>query len=339
MLRGNVMIRPELRTAGGEVCDILYDGKYVGHITLVYREKEILSGSVQLDKRQMNDDNQEVVMDMVNEYVQSLIHALGVPECDVRVTNSKLTYVIATDQNVGTIERFVDHAVNDGYAVDSDDADFLQAETYELVIVEEDDDLLQYHIYKQSDESLTAEAFIAFHGSAVTGDMLWKRMPNEDELDAVTELLISDFDEEQIDEITIDMKHNGEVFERIELVLSDDLADEDDERYDDDHAVYGQNDYTAVLVRDEGDVLIYDVYDLEKDDSSIAQATIDISRLKITGILEFEQETNESMREAIAESVMDELEKEINFDSFHVTMMHNRVPIDNILFENEAIQG
>ena len=337
MLRGDIMIRPELRTAGGEVCDILYHGKYVGHITLVYREKELLSGSVQLDERQLRSDGKDRVMEAVNDYVQSLIHALQVPECDVRVTCSTFEYVISTEHNVGTIREFVDSPQREaGRSTDeriAEDDDIL--EKYELVIVGEEDNLIHYQVYRESDQNLVAEAFIAFEGAAVTGEMVWMENPAEDELDAVTELLISDFDDDEIDEISIDMKHNGETFESVELIHSD-IADgwEEEEPLE-----AAEEDYSAVLVRDEGDVLIYDIYCQVKGGLPIARATIDISRLKISGIIEFERETDESVRETVAETLMDEMEKEINFETFHVTMLYNRVPIDNILFENEAIQG
>lgn len=84
---GQVTLRPELKNAGGEMMDILYKGKLVGSMTLLYREGDRLVGSVQLDKSSLEHKARDKAMKVVHDYVQALIDALSVPFCQVIVTD------------------------------------------------------------------------------------------------------------------------------------------------------------------------------------------------------------------------------------------------------------
>ncbi|ARF69320.1 hypothetical protein B7C51_18125 [Paenibacillus larvae subsp. pulvifaciens] len=49
----SIMLRPDLKTAGGEVNDVLVNGKYVGSVSIIYREGDRMFGAVQLEKHSL----------------------------------------------------------------------------------------------------------------------------------------------------------------------------------------------------------------------------------------------------------------------------------------------
>lgn len=104
----NIAIRPDMRTSGGEVSDILLNGRYVGGITLVYQEGNRLSGSVQLEKSSLPYRGKEKVMQYIQEYVNACAAATDVKDCDVIVTYSHFDQIIAMEHNVGEIIDFID---------------------------------------------------------------------------------------------------------------------------------------------------------------------------------------------------------------------------------------
>lgn len=104
----NISIRPDMRTDGGEVCDIVLNGHYVGDITLVYREGSRLSGSIQLEKSTLTPGEKDQVVQYVQDYVYMLASALDVEDCDVVVTYSYFDQVIAMERGGGEITRYVD---------------------------------------------------------------------------------------------------------------------------------------------------------------------------------------------------------------------------------------
>jgi len=237
-----IRIRPDLRTACGEICDIVVNGKYAGTCVLVYREKERLSGSIQLDRDSLSPRTKHQVVRHMNEYVQSLVDALQTPECDVIVTYSRYDHVIASEHNVGVIESF------------SDEPEF------------------------------------------------------------------------EVD-VDLDTRYDdGDPAEREWLEMQDDdVYDSDDEAFD------------IVLTRDDGDTLTYDIYDHSHGDVSVGTATVDISGSDISGFIEFRDVGNEEEREAIASILMQEIDKQREFDTCSLTMLYQNEPFEEVLFENEAL--
>ncbi|ANE48275.1 hypothetical protein SY83_20515 [Paenibacillus swuensis] len=422
----NISLRPDLRTSGGEVNDVVLNGKYAGTLTLVYREGDRISGSIQLDKESMSPSDKEAVIEFTQHYVQSLIDALNVEDCDVLVTYSKYDHVIATDHNIGEVTEMVEDAFeyedeedDYGYYTSMDDegemlldldGDEDEAVYFELVIVGESRNKVEYHVYSDT-EVLVAEALMTISGSDVIGEVNWMYPPEEQESDAVADLIVSDFDDNEIDTFLIDMEYEGEIFDTIELTHRDlldaqdtlyDLAanddeedetayyaddeDEDDDELiyytddddDDDYAYYAddddddedlevveiyslddedddytseeiddeltmyadddddelaEEDYTVVLARDDQDVLTYEIYQQSYGGLPIGTATVDISTHQITGFIDFREPGNGSDREFIATMLMQELDKERDYDSVNFTMMYNNETIDEVMFE------
>ncbi|MFD2613219.1 hypothetical protein [Paenibacillus gansuensis] len=441
----NISLRPDLRTSGGEVNDVVLNGRYAGTLTLVYREGDRISGSIQLDKESMSAREKEAVIEFTQHYVQSLIDALNVDECDVLVTYSRYDHVIATDRNIGEISRWVDEDDDDAalteelyfddededadyddmYAYDAEDSD-VEEVYFELVIVGESRNQVEYHVYSDT-QVLVAEAFMTIYGSDVSGEINWMYPPEEEEIDAVADLIVSDFDENEIDTFVLDVEFEGELIDTIELThkdlldaqetisdlaldddeddddeygleyyadddddeeiivyyADDDDVDDDDDFYyaddddDDDYAYYAdddddeeveeiytigdsdddldyyaddeddeltamyaddeaeidEEDYTVVMARDDGDVLTYEIYQQSYGGLPIGTATMDISTQQITGFIDFREPGNGDDREFIATMLMQELDKERDYDSVNITMMYNDEPIDEVMFE------
>jgi hypothetical protein len=361
----NLIIRPDMRTPGGEVNDILLNGQYAGTLTLVYREGDRISGSIQIEKKSVNKDEKDEVIEFAQNYVQSLIDAMKAEECDVLVTYGKYHHVIATDQNVGVIEQFIDddrfeadYVTEDPRFVDMDEEDLEEvtmneeeyleqdghiefidedederdAVYYELVIVGERRNQIEYHVYDKN-QKWVAEAVISIYGVDVVGEVDFKHSPDEDEIEMVTDLIVSDFDENEIETFVLDIMAHGEVIETIELTHEDllDSADTTDTEVDVD------SDYSIILTRDDGDTLTYEIYSQKRGGLPIAVATVDISDRQISGFVEFSDLTNDDERESIASALLREVDKEKDYSACSLTMLHNNEPLEELFFENEFI--
>jgi hypothetical protein len=355
----NIVLRPDLRTSGGEVNDILLRGKYAGTLTLVYREGVRISGSIQLEKESLSRKDKDSVVEFAQEYVQSLIDALDVSESDVVVTYSEFDHIIATDNNVGTIREFVQNFDGDDLEdIDDDDYDYVEEDSrfddidpsgadtvemeddadavyYELVNVGENKNRVEYHVYDKKQEWI-AEAFITIYDADIVGEVNWMTYPSDDLVESITDLLVSDFDDDQIETIVLDMNYQGELFETIELAHEDliDYIDEFDEQL---QGADVDEDYSIVLSRDDGDTLTYDIYQQSHGGLPIGNATIDISQKQITGFIDFREPGSSEDREMIATVLMRELDKEKDYDTFSLTMLYQNEPIDELMFESDRV--
>lgn len=350
----DVAIRPDLRTTGGEVNDIVVRGRYAGTLTLVYREKERMSGSLQLESGMLKPRDKRKVVQVVRSYVQSLIDAYQVSECSVMATYSRYDHIIATDQNVGVIREIGDEPfeLNEGddsmneprlNDIDPEGEDTIEAETanyYELVIVGENRNKIEYHIYGYRQEWL-AEAFMHIRGTEVSGEVNWRFEPSEDQIEQVADLIVSDFDDQEVDSFNFDMKFDGQLIETIELTHEDlfELDEMMKERVEKRSAVSldNSNAYSIVLARDDGDTLSYDIYHYAEGALPIGSATIDISRRQVSGYIDLREPGSDEQREQIAAMLMELVEKERECDTFNLTVMYKNRPIDELLFEMDQI--
>jgi hypothetical protein len=290
----DIMLRPDLKTAGGEVNDVVMNGRYAGTLTLVYREGDRISGSIQLERDSLSVADKEKVIEFAQNYIQAMMQMDDVTEV-----------------------------------------------FYELVIVGESRNRVEYHIYDQ-DQDLVAESLMTIYGNDVVGKVHWMHQPEEDEIEAVSDLIVSDFDENEVDTFVIDMEFDNEIIETIELThedlldYQDTLGDLAQTGYEDEAGdIYG--DYSVILVRDDGDTLTYEIYQQTGGDLPIGTATIDITSKQITGFIDFREPGDDDDREIIATLLMRELDKEKEYDSVNLTMLHNNQPIDELMFEVELV--
>lgn len=346
----SMKLRPDLRTAGGEVNDILYNNRFVGTLTLVYRDSDRMAGSLQLEQETLSEREKEDVSEQVHEYVQALVDAMNISECEVMVTFSSFDHVLASESETEEDWDFSEEEDQDTEVIWVDDntrfgdegageQDEYTMQDYELVIVGESRNAVEYHVYG-ADEEWVAEAFMSIVGREVNGTVKWMVMPEEDDLDIVADLIVHDFDEKEIDSFVIEMRHADELIETIELAHEELLEDEEDLlQAGDDADSLGRepSPYSVVLVRDDGDVLHYEIYEQSRGRLPIGTATIDISQKQLTGFVDFRDPGTEEGREQIAALLMQELDKEKDYETFNVSMMHNNRLIEELLFETEQV--
>ncbi|OXM84101.1 hypothetical protein [Paenibacillus rigui] len=368
-----VVIRPDLKTAGGEVNDILWNNRFIGTMTLVYRETDRISGAIQLEQTTLPPNAKQRVTSELQLYVQSLIDAMSIETCDVLVTYSEYDHIIATDTwdaSYEDVEEDYDYDYDgsdsdrledekpaeygeyrmihlEGEPIETDDvllseedAPFSgvgRANRHELVIVAETRNTVEYHIYDEMME-LLAEAELYIEDREVSGTVTWLLEPDEEELEEVADLLVSDFDKDEIDAFVIHMEWDHEIIETIELTHGD-LLDEDDALLfeEDEGQPFIRDDYTVVLARDDGEMLTYEIYQSSYGGLPIGTATVDISERQITGFIDFREPGNSDDREYIATLLMEELDKEKEYESFNVTMLFRNQPFEELFFESDTI--
>jgi hypothetical protein len=376
----HIWIRPDLRTDGGETNDILVDGRYAGSMALIYKEGRRLCGSIQLDRDMLKDRHIEEVIRHSRRYVQALLDACGASECDVLVNVGRVEQVIAEEGRARPVVRAIDEDFEADYVEENDRLDDIgpdapdemvmssdrggprsetmserrarrlrkgkkEAVFYELMIVGENRDSVEYHIYDRKGRSkqLLAEVFVSIKGREAAGEVNWLAAPTDEQIENAADLIVSDFNEDEIDAFMLEMKHDGKIVDTFEL-RHDELRE--DERFggsedDDADIVYGEgldDDISIVLSRDDGDTLSYDVYRQSKGGLPVASATIDLSREQPSGFIDFHEPTDEDEREEIAIRLIGELDKEKSYKTFNLTMLEDNRWVDEITFENGRIQ-
>lgn len=387
-----VTLRADIKTVGGEVCDIMLDDQFVGTMTLVYRESDRMSGSIQLDEESLSEDEKELVIAFLEDHIGAMVDALDLDECDVVVSYSEFEQVISEENpmyteeffeddiddeelsfneidedyhwddegiryNTGVIRNHVDEMdfdddLNDVYVeyVDDDEdsteyyaSSEIDGIEYELVAVNESRNKIDYHVYDQ-DQDFIAEIFATIHGRDLFVNVNWMFEPAEEEIDLVAELIMQDFDEDAIDTAVLNMSHDGEIFETIDLTHEDLLmdADEDDEDYliasdDDTDFEFHDEDYSVILTRDDGDTLTYEIYQDSHGGLPIGTATIDISERLLTGFIDFREPGSSDDREFIVAMLMQELDKEKDYSGLNLTMLYNNDIIEEMQVEAEQI--
>ncbi|UUZ79952.1 hypothetical protein LJK88_33770 [Paenibacillus sp. P26] len=340
-----IWIRPDIRTAGGEVCDIVFRDQFVGTLSLVYRESDKMAGALQLETEVLTERDKEEVCDHVHRYVQGLIEAMRLQECEVMVTFSDFDHIIATNREdrpypylTGVEEDFdyesdwVDHEsrVED----DPDEVGEYTLTGFDLVVTSETRNTAEYRLY--DGEHWVADALIRIDGREVTGTVDWSVEPTEDEMDEAADLIAADLEDRDIDSLVLDMRLDGDILETVELT-SEDLLEATDDELADSVPAPGSDEYSVVLVRDDGDVLSYEIYQPSRSGHPIGTATIDISQQQLTGFIDFRDPGSSGDREEIATLLMQELEKERDYDVLNLSMMHKNRLIEEVLFESEQV--
>jgi hypothetical protein len=328
-----LMLRPDLKTAGGEVCDIVLDNEFVGTLTLVYRESDRLSGSIQLEEHSLSESAKRETIAFLQNYVQLLVSALQVKTCEVFVTYSPYELLIVTDEQAA-IEASPDGKEEDSLYADLEPEENEHDLGYELVTISEKRNAIEYHIFDPEME-LVAEADIHMVGTDVTGKVEWNSYPLDEEMEQAAELIVADFNEDEIDSYFLTMTFDGRVIETFDLLHNDLYEAEMGVPHAEGKADH--SDYTIVLARDDDDTLTYEIYKPSEGRLPMGTATMDISQRQITGFIDFREPGSSDDRELIAALLLEELDKEKEFDSVNLSMLHQNQLIDEILFETEQL--
>jgi hypothetical protein len=327
----NVFLRPDLKTAGGEVSDILLNGRYVGSLSIVYREHQRVSGAIQLDQLTLPYADKDFVLNYIHNYIQAFAGSVEAAESRVYTSFSSVDcYVDLFEQNADE-----DDMEDDIYFDDVDEEIEtleMDGKVYHLVIVGEGRSNVEYHVYDEEQE-WAAEAFVSIQGADVSGEIHWLFDPTEEEIEAITELLMSDFDEEDIDTIVLNHHYESALIETIDLKYDEQARKQTEE------VIKSQDDqdYTIVLARDDGDVLTYEIYEQSHGHLPIGTATIDIGQRVLTGFIDFRKLESTEDLDTIAALLMLELDKEREYVRIHLTSLYQNEPIDEISIDCEQM--
>lgn len=347
----DLVLRPDLKTAGGEVHDILLSDRYVGTLSIVFREMERLAGSVQLDQESLSPQEKTHVLRFISQYVQGLAGALSVIACEVFVTYSSFETIVSTSNEVAArLDSY------DLYEGNPDDGEEMSEDDFEAEADEElDEDFFRLDfisagrnvsVYEINDreQEVAAVAIMKQYGADMIGEVRWDRVPQEREIDFVTELLVRDLDDSLMDTIVIDMKVGEDIIQTIELthedLLDDDAQAEWLERAEptlEFSVSTPRLGYSIEAVRDDGDVLTFALYHEKRGAIPVGMATVDIDSEELTGFIDLDIPGAAEDRAQMATLLMRELDKTVDYDSLNLTLLYKNEKIDEMMFENEMV--
>ncbi|WP_068773730.1 hypothetical protein [Paenibacillus sp. FJAT-26967] len=341
----HIVLRPDLKTAGGEVTEILVDGRFAGIISLVYREGERMAGGIQLEDVELTPEDKHEVDIFMRDYIQWQVDALNIRECDIVLTYGSYDLIIGTPENDSDTEAaytddetelewtrddleyedYEQDGLEDLSMVEKDHAAAYDAEPdYELVLIEENRGRVRYQLFDPGSR-LVAEASCRIYGTEAVCMLDWVFDPLEEEMELASNLIVADFQEEETENFLFHSRFDGEIVDTLEISLEEFDADELDAEGDE---------FSVILSRDDGDTLTYEIYDQEYGGLPVGIATIDVSEADCTGFIDFSQTDNSRERQVIAGLLMEELDKEQEYDSLHISMLYRNKLIDEIMFEN-----
>ncbi|MBN3522761.1 hypothetical protein [Paenibacillus apiarius] len=99
-----VQLRPDFRTMSGEAIDVLWQGAYVGVLTLLYREQERLQGSFIIDAQACQDEALVIVEQNIERYVRHVAEALGADDFEVVFVLGQVRRIVSGGDEEGEFE-------------------------------------------------------------------------------------------------------------------------------------------------------------------------------------------------------------------------------------------
>nr|WP_145402880.1 hypothetical protein [Paenibacillus xylanexedens] len=218
------------------------------------------------------------------------------------------------------------------------------------------------YVFNDAEGEEMAEAALKQYGADAQGEIHWYEEPNEALQEAAAELLVRELDEEIIDTITIRMWYQGNELENLEWVHrdfeeeydNDNFEDEYDEDDDDekdfeDEDEYGERNFEQslsasgmdeaeeacyVMLRSrDREFRVYDLFVQERGGLPVGTATIDMSQADLTGFMDYDVPGTSVQRQTLVDVLMRELNKEIEFDTLHLTMLYRNQIIDEARME------
>ncbi|MDM5278600.1 hypothetical protein QUF95_14445 [Paenibacillus silvae] len=370
-----VELTTDLRTAAGEVQDIMVDGRYAGTLVLVYREGERLSGSLQLDQEVIDDQAESFITDKVEGYIRMLADAVGASHYEVLVSSGILHTVLqqpdmSTSAEAGNALAPGENAHEDGIFAEVNRIPAYRDESFtyedpkhllEMEMVSAGRSVSTY-VFNDAEGEEMAEAALKQYGADAQGEIHWYEEPNEALQEAAAELLVRELDEEIIDTITIRMWYQGNELENLEWVHRDfeeeydnnhfdvdDDEDDDDEKDFEDEDEYDERNFEQslsasgmeeaeeacyVMLRSrDREFRVYDLFVQERGGLPVGTATIDMSQADLTGFMDYDVPGTSVQRQTLVDVLMRELNKEIEFDTLHLTMLYRNQIIDEARME------
>ncbi|KAA8784459.1 hypothetical protein EC604_11445 [Paenibacillus amylolyticus] len=351
----------DLRTASGEVQDIMVAGRYTGSLLLIYREGERLSGSLQLEQESIEEAVEQLIIEKVHAYVRVLADAVAASYYEVLVSCGTLHSVLQPAERSeealwpsgGTAA--VEDGLNDEESRYGDDlpgeVNIIPASRDESFTYEDHEHLLEMemisagrnlssYVFNDVEGEEVAEATLKQYGADAQGEIHWYEEPDETVQEAAAELLVRELDEEIIDTITIRIWHQGNELQTLEWVhrdFSEELEEDEDNSFDSTGDMIEPEEaeeacYVMLRNRDR-EFRIYDLFVQERGGLPVGTATIDTAHSDLTGYMDYDVPGTSVQRKTLVEVLMRELNKEIEFDSLHLTMLYRNQIIDEARME------
>lgn len=211
-----IELQPELRTSGGETLSLHREGEWIGDVFLVYRENDLLTGTVQLDKNSVQKKEVAEIIAELRPYLKNLAYALNVTDHNIHVYHGSYTHL--EDYTDDAYDAFIDDV--------PDDED---EEKYERWIVGQGEEGIEYQIYDQN-KNLIAEAVVDVKDTRVIGEINFTEEPNEQLMEDVEAILLKDYDHDLIDQYNFTFLVGGNDYEEVTVeVEEEDYADDEEE--------------------------------------------------------------------------------------------------------------
>lgn len=215
-----ISLQPEFVTSSGEACVIMLNDQFVGSLTLLYREEDRIWGSVQLDEEVLHEKDKVKIDRFILNYVEDMLDALAVPEGLITVTYSEYDHVI-TAENEDDLDELDE--LNEMEEIVPND--------YQLTIVRETEHKVEYTV-EDHHEQPVASANVYILESDVVGEISWHFEPTDDQINQLTKIFVSDFDQDVIDQVSLIMFYGEEEIATVELThedIDENFFDEDEQ--------------------------------------------------------------------------------------------------------------
>lgn len=340
----HIRLRPDLRTANGEVQDIMIEDRYAGTLILVFREGHRLAGSVQLDSKSVPADAKEEILSYVQQYLLQYRDAVGAEHFDVLLTWGEVETVLGDEDGYGE-DLFPSSSES---IIPEPSPLFLYEDEggeMQIELISAGRSVSQYELQNEKGHTI-AHAVLKQYGTDIQGEVNWLKEPLEEELDSAEELLVAEVDDGEIDTITIKMRYKGKNITVLELVRQDNVShtasdevegpDWDEDGVEllsilDDEQGEAEDSCYVRLVRHDREIISYDLFLQEHGGLPVASATVDISEAAVSGYIDFYIEPSEEQRHELVLVLSREVEKEIDVKQLHITMLYRNVVIDEML--------
>ncbi|HJV44904.1 MAG TPA: hypothetical protein VJ824_04170 [Bacillota bacterium] len=309
-------IQPELRTSGGEALSLHRDGEWIGDVFLIYRENDLLTGTVQLDQESVEEEEIDEIIAELRSYLVNLAYALNVTDHNIHVYYGEYSHLEEYDE------------MGDSEWVEEDEGN-----GYERWIVGHSEQGIEYQIYDRY-KNLIAEAVVDVDGTKIIGEINFTEEPTEELMEDVEAILLKDYDHDLVDQYNFTFLVGGDDYEEV-TIEPDDKEDED--LYDiemDDLELLERIDLADEEIEDEeGRERVEVIFDLvDREDQHLAEAKFLYSEdgVDVTVLLQFkptEEVAHHIMKTVFKEALTEPMEW------INIRMLHKGKVIDGFHFE------
>ena len=303
---GLIELQPELRTAGGEALSIHRRGDWIGDVYLIYREQDLLVGTIHLDDDYVEKGEVDGIVGEIQDYITNLAFALHVQDQNVNVFYGEYSL----------LEDFTDFP--------DEDQDDEEVTGYERWIVGQGDEGIEYQIYDDEGD-LVAEAVVDIKGTSVTGEIHFTHEPSEQEMEDVEAILLKDYDHDLIDQYQFTLFVDGAEYEQVEIENEDDLDDVEG-MLDEVTLEEEVDDYES---RERAEV-VYDLVDTKN--RPLAKATCYYSEDGVDATVQLQVKPTEDTAHHVMQTVFQEVLTE-PMEWVNIRLFHKGEQVDGFHFE------